>query len=399
MAELLVILLITAAVTAAAKSGRAAVKNFATSAHKATGWRTPRAALHHYSGRLGALAGRGAAAAARGGRRAAARVGRHATAAAGHRWQARQAAGAAGPLIWRTRPPAPDGSAGHGADGADPGSTAATTGGGTAGTAGRPAGDRAAPGTRHTPAPAGAGPGPAAASPGAPAAPAGAGQGKAAAGDGPSPGRLDGNLLREIKRQACELLAADRVGPEEVTAGEDGTVILDRRARYPWAEPHVVLRWSPDPADPSRPHVTWTWPHRPGEQPPAAGPGTPPAPVTPPPPAPPAAPAGAERRRTRMTTRYALNLEPPQTDGEFLESCVQLGDVLKSLAEEIASWADGLGALNLPQSVLNPLHQVSDGITDAAAGATQAAKAFEDEFEDARDVAARGMHFTGQDAA
>lgn len=100
-----------------------------------------------------------------------------------------------------------------------------------------------------------------------------------------------------------------------------------------------------------------------------------------------------------MTTRYALSLEPPQTDGEFLESCVQLGDVLKSLAEEIASWADGLGALNLPQSVLNPLHQVSDGIADAAAGATQAAKAFEDEFEDARDVAARGMHFTGQDAA
>ena len=100
-----------------------------------------------------------------------------------------------------------------------------------------------------------------------------------------------------------------------------------------------------------------------------------------------------------MTTRYAINLEPPATDGEFLESCVELGDVLKSLAEQISNWADGLGALNLPASVLNPLHQVSEGITDAAAGATQAAKAFEDEFEDARDVAARGMHFTGQDAA
>lgn len=100
-----------------------------------------------------------------------------------------------------------------------------------------------------------------------------------------------------------------------------------------------------------------------------------------------------------MTARYAINLEPPSTDGEFLDSCTQLGDVLKQLAEQISNWADGLGALNLPQSVLNPLHQLSDGITDAAAGAAQAAKAFEDEFGDARDVASRGMHITGQDAA
>ena len=97
--------------------------------------------------------------------------------------------------------------------------------------------------------------------------------------------------------------------------------------------------------------------------------------------------------------RYAINLEHPATDGEFLESCIQLGDVLKSLADQIGDWADGLSALNLPQSVLSPLHQVSEGITDAADGATKAATAFENEFEDARDVAARGMHFTGQDAA
>jgi hypothetical protein len=35
----------------------------------------------------------------------------------------------------------------------------------------------------------------------------------------------------------------------------------------------------------------------------------------------------------------------------------------------------------------------------AATGAARAAQAFEDEFEDARDVAARGMTITGQDAA
>ena len=100
-----------------------------------------------------------------------------------------------------------------------------------------------------------------------------------------------------------------------------------------------------------------------------------------------------------MTSRYAINLEPPTTDGEFLESCTELGDVLKSLAEQIGNWADGLGSLNLPRTVLDPLHQVSEGITDAAQGASQAALSFADEFEDAREVASRGMHFTGQDAA
>jgi hypothetical protein len=105
------------------------------------------------------------------------------------------------------------------------------------------------------------------------------------------------------------------------------------------------------------------------------------------------------QQRKGPMNHYAINLEPPASDGEFLESCVRLGDVLKSLAAQIGTWADGLAGFNLPAAVLNPLHQVSDGITDAAAGAAQAAKAFEDEFEDARDVAARGMTITGQDAA
>lgn len=111
------------------------------------------------------------------------------------------------------------------------------------------------------------------------------------------------------------------------------------------------------------------------------------------------APRGARKEITTMRHRYSVNLEHPSTDAEFLESCVQLGDVLKSLAEEVAEWADSLSGLNLPQSVLAPLHQVSEGIEEAATGAAQSAQAFEDEFEDARDVASRGMHFTGEDAA
>jgi hypothetical protein len=276
MAELLAILLIAAVVSAVTKPGR----NFIKSAHKATGWRTPRAALHHYSGRAGHHVGRGFAGAARHGRRGAGLLGRQAASTAGRRWQARWAAGEIAPPVRRTAPP--------------------VSGSGDGGNQGMPPLATAVRQPRH------------------------------------------------------------RNG----VPGLDGS--------------------RPDSSPASAPT---------GDQPGNQQTGAPASAV------PATAPAGAQRKGNSMATRYSLNLEPPTTDGEFLESCVQLGDVLKSLAEEISNWADGLGSLNLPQSVLNPLHQVSDGITDAADGATQAATAFEDEFEDARDVAARGMHFTGQDAA
>jgi hypothetical protein len=100
-----------------------------------------------------------------------------------------------------------------------------------------------------------------------------------------------------------------------------------------------------------------------------------------------------------MPHRYSINLEIPSTDGEFLESCVALGDVLKAIAAEIEEWAGSLAGLNLPSSVTQPLEAIAEGLNEAATGAARAAQAFEDEFEDARDVAARGMTITGQDAA
>ena len=47
--------------------------------------------------------------------------------------------------------------------------------------------------------------------------------------------------------------------------------------------------------------------------------------------------------------------------------------------------------------MLDPLHQASDGLASARSAASHAAAAFEDEFELARQVAARGMRFTGTD--
>jgi hypothetical protein len=100
---------------------------------------------------------------------------------------------------------------------------------------------------------------------------------------------------------------------------------------------------------------------------------------------------------TPVMTRLAIGLELPGTDGKFLQSCAQLGAVLRSLAGQISDWADHLAALNLPASVLDRLLQASDRLTDAADGTAKAAAAFEEEFDEARDVAARGMRFTGQD--
>jgi hypothetical protein len=287
--EILIILVIAAAILIpATKTGRRALGNFTRSAHKATGWRSPRDAVHHYSGRAGALTGRLTASGARAGRRAAGTAGQRAASSAGRRWRERLSSGGLRPMLWRDVPSTAQ-DASDTAGGQDPASTP------TAATA--------------------------------EAAPAGA-----PAGAQPEPG----------------------------------------------ATPGTGTRPGPVPG---------------AGQPPAGTPGRQPTTeIT-------LAPTGADQKRKPMPTRYAINLEPPTTDGEFLESCVALGDVLKSLAEQIGNWADGLGALNLPQSVLNPLHQVSDGITEAAAGAAQAAKAFEDEFEDARDVASRGMTITGQDAA
>jgi hypothetical protein len=96
---------------------------------------------------------------------------------------------------------------------------------------------------------------------------------------------------------------------------------------------------------------------------------------------------------------FSVSLAPPATDGEFLESCARLGDVLMSLVGQISSWADDLDVLGLPPPVLAPLRQVSDELSGARAAAVQAAATFEAEFEQARQSAASGLRITGTDHA
>jgi hypothetical protein len=105
----------------------------------------------------------------------------------------------------------------------------------------------------------------------------------------------------------------------------------------------------------------------------------------------PRAPYGSRAARTRLT----VSLPPPATDTDFLDSCSRLGDVLACLVDQLATWTDSLDALNLPACVLTPLHQADDGLVAARSAASRAAAAFEDEFGLARQVAARGLRFTG----
>lgn len=115
--------------------------------------------------------------------------------------------------------------------------------------------------------------------------------------------------------------------------------------------------------------------------------------------APEAPPAPAMPGGRRRPARFALRLEPPASDEEFLASCDAIGTALTSLAGHLAAWTGGLRELHFPASIFGPLDQTADAVTGAAAGAARAAAAFEDEFSDARGIAARGMHITGQDTA
>lgn len=96
---------------------------------------------------------------------------------------------------------------------------------------------------------------------------------------------------------------------------------------------------------------------------------------------------------------FSIDLDKPSTDAEFLESCQILADALRGLSKSVEEWAGDVSALGLPRQVTASLDAVAEGIGDAATGVNRAASTFEDIFEDPRDIAARGMKFTGEDAA
>lgn len=93
-----------------------------------------------------------------------------------------------------------------------------------------------------------------------------------------------------------------------------------------------------------------------------------------------------------------LLLEPAATDREFLDQVIRIAELLDLQSALISEWADALAAMRVPEAVLTPLDSASDLLRSLARATAQAALAFKNHFENARETAARGMRITGQDA-
>jgi hypothetical protein len=98
-------------------------------------------------------------------------------------------------------------------------------------------------------------------------------------------------------------------------------------------------------------------------------------------------------------SRYTISLEPPTSDGEFLEQSRNVSEALSGLAEQVEAWVDGLAALNMPAPILAAFQAIPEGLQEAAGQAVSGAQQFQEHFEEARNVAQRGMRIDGTDAA
>ncbi|WP_329258725.1 hypothetical protein OG417_21300 [Actinoallomurus sp. NBC_01490] len=349
-----------AILTGATKTGRGAAghtgktlgrsaKNAVTSGYAATGWRTPGKALEHHAGRAGARIGQMFAGAAR-------KVERHAAT----RWQDRQDLPPdKRPQMVRwlvDKPTNPQDGDDAGQTGPPPsfGGKHASRVRGSIGLHPDTAPDSSG-GVVHT--------------------------------DPDSPW-LNPATIQAIKAEIAAQYAEDNIRPDEVIVKPNGDIWIDRRKTTWWATPVLIAKWTP-PA-PNRPRQDHT------SSDPSPNPASPDGPgrntTT-------TGPRQGAEGSTATVARFGINLEPPTNDAEFLATLIDIGDALKAMAEEIEGWAESITGMGLPSSVTTPLHAIPEGITEAAQGAGRAASAFEDEFEDAREVASRGMKITGRDAA
>ncbi|GAA2631010.1 hypothetical protein SMC26_23675 [Actinomadura fulvescens] len=109
------------------------------------------------------------------------------------------------------------------------------------------------------------------------------------------------------------------------------------------------------------------------------------------------APARRRRARSRMRAAVPLNLDAPGTDVEFLDACADLQQMLRGIGVAVEDWTDELMVRRLPSVVTGPLEQVSEGLVDGAACTALATALFENWFAEAREIAAAGIEFTGDD--
>ncbi|MEV4887884.1 hypothetical protein AB0K48_00645 [Nonomuraea sp. NPDC055795] len=205
-----------------------------------------------------------------------------------------------------------------------------------------------------------------------------------------------------------------------------GRVGVLRRLKARWerrkqASPEPIPLFSRRPRDPSPPPLGPAAPQdkpkpAPGTapasktEPPAAatsGQATPaqpqhqpePTAASPKPPTTPPEPTTSSGGSMSNPRRVVLDLDEPKSDAEFLDDCHAIASFLRSSALAISEWAEVVARRKLPKHITQPLIGIGEGLTEAANSAMTAATRFEEEFEEARDVAAAGMTITGRDAA
>ena len=193
-----------------------------------------------------------------------------------------------------------------------------------------------------------------------------------------------------IKRQVCELYAGDQLQPDEVILRDDGSVVIDRRRRYPGATPLVAGTW-----------------RRPATEPPGTGPGARTHPTEGTSPMPdtivtddsvPAAPA-AGRLRTgggpvsiawKQVVADTSDYEP-EDDGHLLAWMASEVRAMGAYAEALTEvYETCVNSLGLDPVAMRATHDVADAAADAASAMAAARAKFAGHYSEVREFAASG---------
>ena len=93
--------------------------------------------------------------------------------------------------------------------------------------------------------------------------------------------------------------------------------------------------------------------------------------------------------------RFTVEFEAPDTDGEFISTCLAIAALMGSLADTVIDWSEELTRRGMPPAIVLQFEHLADDLVDAEHAARNAAANFADYFEDARTIAARGIRIIG----
>ncbi|XVQ08113.1 hypothetical protein ACQP1W_36925 [Spirillospora sp. CA-255316] len=99
--------------------------------------------------------------------------------------------------------------------------------------------------------------------------------------------------------------------------------------------------------------------------------------------------------RGRRPGRYSVEFDTPDSDGEFIATCLAIAALMGGLADEVEDWAEELARRGMPPAIVLQFEHLADDLADAERAARGAAANFADYFEDARTIAARGIRIIG----